>query len=110
MYRPGRLLTTVARAAPEQGLGNRTTETGNWEREPSEPPAAYVIVAAVEDRQLVITRRSGVCSSQPALAAAAERQRWRPGVGTDESTLPIGPEPIRYPSGVWKVHDERFRK
>ncbi|MCM3881389.1 MAG: SMP-30/gluconolactonase/LRE family protein [Vicinamibacterales bacterium] len=24
--------------------------------------------------------------------------------------FPVGPEPIRYPSGVWKVLDERFRK
>ena len=24
--------------------------------------------------------------------------------------FPIGPEPIRYPSGVWKVLDDRFRK
>ena len=24
--------------------------------------------------------------------------------------FPLGPEPIRYPSAVWKVHDDRFKK
>src|SRR5436305_1596264 len=30
--------------------------------------------------------------------------------GVAAQGFPIGPEPMRYPSSVWKVLDERFRK
>jgi len=33
-----------------------------------------------------------------------------PRAAAQSQRLPIGPEPIRYPSAVWKVLDERFRK
>ena len=33
-----------------------------------------------------------------------------PFASAQSQSFPIGPEPIRYPSGVWKVLDDRFRK
>jgi gluconolactonase len=44
-----------------------------------------------------------------AAAAAAGLFAGSP-VSAQSQGLPLGPEPVRYPSGVWKVHDERFRK
>ena len=31
-----------------------------------------------------------------------------PFASAQSQSFPLGPEPIRYPSGVWKVHDDRF--
>jgi gluconolactonase len=43
-------------------------------------------------------------AAAPALSIAGSR------LSAQSQHFPIGPEPIRYPSGVWKVHDDRFRK
>ncbi|RPI53004.1 MAG: twin-arginine translocation signal domain-containing protein, partial [Acidobacteria bacterium] len=53
-----------------------------------------------------INRRSFLYSG----AAAAAATLIGPSTFAQSQRLPIGPEPIRYPSGVWKVLDERFRK
>ena len=42
-------------------------------------------------------------------AAAAAGALTRPALALTQG-FPTGPEPIRYPSAVWKVHDDRFRK
>ena len=42
--------------------------------------------------------------------AAAAAAMLVPDVAAQSQRLPIGPEPARYPSGVWKVLDDRFRK
>jgi gluconolactonase len=44
------------------------------------------------------------------LAGAAAAAALAPRASAQSQRLPLGPEPIRYPSGVWKVLDERFRK
>ena len=43
-------------------------------------------------------------------AAAAVVSMAAPALSAQTQGFPIGPEPARYPSGVWKVLDERFRK
>lgn len=45
-----------------------------------------------------------------AVAAAAATKVLAPSASAQTQGFPIGPEPIRYPSGVWKVLDDRFRK
>ena len=45
-----------------------------------------------------------------AAGAAAATTVLAPLASAQSQGFPIGPEPIRYPSGVWKVLDERFRK
>jgi gluconolactonase len=42
-------------------------------------------------------------------AAAATTALAGPALGQTQGWA-LGPEPIRYPSGVWLVHDDRFRK
>jgi gluconolactonase len=42
-------------------------------------------------------------------AAAATTAFASPALALTQG-FPVGPEPIRYPSAVWKVHDDRFRK
>ena len=51
--------------------------------------------------------RRGFFSAGVAAAATAvvSRSAWAQTQG-----FPIGPEPIRYPSSVWKVLDQRFSK
>ena len=51
------------------------------------------------DRRAFLSTAAAAAVSMAAPAAAAQSQGY-----------PIGPEPVRYPSGVWKVLDERFRK
>jgi gluconolactonase len=52
------------------------------------------------DRRSFLSRSAGA-----AAAAVLARSAFAHGQG-----FPIGPEPMRYPSTVWKVLDERFRK
>jgi gluconolactonase len=52
-----------------------------------------------------IDRRAFLSTGVAAAAAIV-----RPPALAQSQSLPIGPEPNRYPSGVWKVLDERFRK
>src|SRR5215203_747531 len=59
-----------------------------------EPPHASVV-----DRRTFFSAAAAAAVSMAAPAALAQSQGY-----------PIGPEPLRYPSSVWKVLDERFRK
>jgi gluconolactonase len=43
-------------------------------------------------------------------AAAAAATTLAPSAFALAQEMPLGPEAIRYPSGVWLVHDDRFRK
>jgi gluconolactonase len=54
----------------------------------------------------VINRRSFLSSG----AAAAAGALAAPSAFAQSQSLPLGPEPIRYPSSVWKVLDPRFSK
>ncbi len=53
------------------------------------------------NKQSNVDRRSFLTAAASATAAAATALA---------QGFPVGPEPNRYPSGVWKVLDERFRK
>ena len=52
-----------------------------------------------------IDRRAFLSSAAAAVVSIAA-----PSVVAQTQGFPVGPEPIRYPSGVWKVLDNRFRK
>ena len=58
------------------------------------------------------TQQSPVAGRRAFLSAgaAAATSCLAPLVSAQSQGFPIGPEPTRYPSGVWKVLDERFRK
>jgi gluconolactonase len=58
------------------------------------------------DQKPVINRRSFLSSG----AAAAAGALAAPFAFAQSQSLPLGPEPIRYPSSVWKVLDPRFSK
>jgi gluconolactonase len=58
---------------------------------------------AAVDRRSFLARTAGAAAAA-ALAPFASTQ------STHAQGFPIGPEPMRYPSSVWKVLDERFRK
>ncbi len=53
-----------------------------------------------------VSRRSFLAAGTAAAATAALA---RPAHALSQG-FPLGPEPIRYPSAVWKVHDDRFKK
>ena len=53
----------------------------------------------IVDRRAFLTAAAAAAASIAGSPASAQSQGF-----------PVGPEPARYPSGVWKVHDERFRK
>src|SRR3954463_6191992 len=52
------------------------------------------------DRRSFLTRAGGVAAATMLAPSSIVQAQG----------LPIGPEPMRYPSSVWKVLDERFRK
>jgi len=57
------------------------------------------------DQGQSLSRRSMLTAGAAAAAAALSAP-----VRALTQGFPLGPEPIRYPSAVWKVHDERFKK
>ena len=66
----------------------------------------------IDSRVMLKTRsRSGIDRRRLLSAtAAAAAAMLAPDAAAQSQRFPIGPEPIRYPSGVWKVLDDRFRK
>jgi gluconolactonase len=58
------------------------------------------------DQKPVINRRSFLSSGAAAVAGALAA----PSALAQSQRLPLGPEPSRYPSSVWKVLDPRFSK
>jgi len=66
-------------------------------------PAAASSSPSPEGR---IARRSFLAAGAAATAAATLPH---PALALTQG-FPTGPEPIRYPSAVWKVHDDRFKK
>ena len=53
-----------------------------------------------------VDRRSFLAAGAAAIATTL----LSPSGSAQTQSLPIGPEPVRYPSGVWKVLEERFKK
>jgi len=53
-----------------------------------------------------VNRRTFLSTGAAAAGAAFAGTR----AAAQSQRLPVGPEPIRYPSSVWKVHDPRFQK
>jgi len=57
-----------------------------------------------------LTRRSFLGATSLAAATAATMPIASAQTITPTREWPTGPEPVRYPSGVWKVLDDRFKK
>jgi gluconolactonase len=57
-----------------------------------------------------LTRRSFLGATTLAAATAATMPIASAQTITPTQEWPTGPEPVRYPSGVWKVLDDRFKK